>query len=77
MTAKGPQGETIIGQEILICQRRPPLIVSVAQGGQNVVMTQFPPVTKEMYCFDYWPEGEPMVDPELLDLISGQVIDTD
>lgn len=79
MTAQGPKGEPIIGQEILVCMRRPPLIVMATQktplGETSAIMTQFPPVTPAMYCYDYWPAGEPMVDPELLDLISGEVMD--
>lgn len=77
--AQGPQGEPIIGQEQLACMRRPPQIVAITQktplGESTAIMTQFPPVTPEMYCFDYWPKGESLVDPELLDLISGEVMD--
>ncbi len=76
--AKGPNGETIIGQEHLVCQRRPPQIVMISQntplGETNALMTHFPPVTPDMYCFDYWPLDEAQPDPTLFDLISGEVI---
>lgn len=71
IAAQGPEGKMIIGQETLLCMRRPPLITSVTQGGQSAVMTQFPPVTPDMFCYDYWPEGEPLIDPELFDMLTG------
>ena len=76
--AKGPNGETIIGQEQLSCMRRPPQIVMLTQktplGEQSAMLTQFPPVSKGMFCFDYWPAGEPLPGPDLLDLIDGEIV---
>ena len=76
--AQGPNGETIIGQEQLTCRRQPPQIIALSQktplGEQTALMTQFPPVTKDMFCFSYWPEGEPMPGPDLLELIDGEIV---
>ena len=78
--AKGPNGETIIGQQQLTCMRRPPQIIAITQktplGESTAIMTQFPPVTPEMYCFDYWPEGEPLALPDDFDMVTGERMDS-
>ena len=75
ITATGPNGETIIGQEQLICMRRPPAVllktIKMPLGEQDTIVTQFPPVTKEMFCYDYWPEHLPLPIEQDFDLVTG------
>ena len=71
-----PNGEIVVGGVQLICMRRPPAVLMLIQktphGETSALVTQFPPVTKDMYCYDYWPEGEPVPGPDDFDMVSGK-----
>lgn len=71
-----PGGQIIVGRIQLVCMRRPPSAIIMMQrtpnGEQSGLISQFPPVTAEMFCYDYWPEGEPLPGPDDFDLATGE-----
>lgn len=54
----GPQGEIQVGQKQLVCKRRPPVVIAAQQGNAVTIIPSFPPVTPEIWCYDFWPEDE-------------------
>ena len=76
MQSLQPGGEIIVGQMQLICMRRPPTAIIVNQqtptGANSGLISQFPPVNKDMFCYEYWPEGEPLPMDDDLDLVTGE-----
>lgn len=54
----GPNGEIQIGQTQLVCKRRSPGVVAIPQGTTITLIPSFPPVTPELWCYDFWPEDE-------------------
>ncbi len=53
----GPDGQMLIGETTLVCQRMPPQCVMVAiqtpMGLQQGLRTQFPPVNDGMICHEH------------------------
>lgn len=81
--AKGPNGEAIIGQTQLVCMRHPPMLlmktIRSPLGESDMVISMFPPVGEKSnipYCYDYWPEDEPLPIAENFDLITGNKMDS-
>jgi len=57
--SRGPEGP-LVGQTQLVCMRMPPQIVLLSQqtplGEQNALISQFPPVDKSFFCYEWTPE---------------------
>lgn len=73
-----PQGKPIVGQIQLVCMRRPPCCfirtLQTPLGETSGIVTQFPPVNKDMFCYDYWPEDGPLPGEDLTDIVTGMDI---
>lgn len=59
--ATGPNGEAIIGQTIRVCRRFPPAVIGMpvpTRDGLTLnLLTNWPRVTSEMYCYEWEPEN--------------------
>lgn len=73
-----PGGNTIIGQKQMVCMQGPPTPVAINQktplGDQTGIVSQYPPVNAQMFCYQYWPVDVPYLepdDPDNYDLVTG------
>ena len=63
----GPDGKVLIGESQLICARFPPQCVMVSvqshAGMVQGLRTQFPPVNKNMACYEFTSEADAKEEP--------------